>query len=131
MNMQNAIHPFISELYAINEYASAITIVNSSGTQILYQTENWDISYDIPQLLVTWNSQGSSVSVQGINYMALQNTPERLVCTNIKGQGHIVAARNGNVVGVAYFMPDADIGSSYTDLARAVMGINKQVGYQV
>ncbi|MFX1293303.1 MAG: hypothetical protein ACFFD2_00395 [Promethearchaeota archaeon] len=129
--MQDTIHPFITDLYGKNEYLSAITIVSSLNSSIIYQTENWDISPDIRHIISTWNSHGPSINVQGINYMALQNTPERIVCTNIKGQGHVVAAKDGNIIAIAYFLPDADIGSAYTDLARIVMGINKQLGNQL
>ncbi len=129
--MQSAIEPFITDLYNRNEYISAITIISASHNSILYQTDNWDISADFQNIISTWNSQGGSIEVQGIRYMALQNTPERLVCTNIKGQGHIIAAKDGNIIGVAYFLPDADIGSCYTDFARVIMEINRQIGNQV
>ncbi len=129
--MQGVIESTISNLFNKNQHISAVTIMSASNNSILYQTSNWDISHDIPKILTTWTSQGSSLSVQGINYMALQNTPERLVCTNIKKQGHIIVSKAGKVIAVAYFLPDADLGGSYTDLAHAVLTINQNVGKQL
>lgn len=125
MQLVNAL---ITELWNRNENVSAITILANSNHSIIYQTNNWDLSADIGTILNTWTSQGGSIEVQGIRYSTLQCTPERLICRNVRGQGAIVAAKEGNIIGVAYLLPDADVGGSYVDVARCVGAINKEIG---
>ena len=125
--MQN-VNAIITDLWNRNENVSAITILASSNNTIIYQTNNWDLSPDLGYIMNTWTSQGGSIEVQGIRYSTLQCTPERLVCRNVRGQGSIVAAKEGNIIGVAYLLPDADVGGSYIDVARCVGAINKEIG---
>lgn len=122
--MQN-IETILAGLWNANQYVSAITILHNSNSSIVYQTSNWDISPDLNSIWATWNSQGSAVEVQGIRYMTLQCTPERMVCSSLKGQGHIIAVNVGKLSAVAYVLPDGDVGGSYTDIARVVGEIGK------
>ncbi|HUX98899.1 MAG TPA: hypothetical protein VMV49_05055 [Candidatus Deferrimicrobium sp.] len=119
------IESIISQLWSINETISAITILSVSNNSIIYQSDNWDVSPDLQNILGAWNGQGASIEVQGIRYSTLQCTPERLVCTNVRGQGHIVGAKEGSVMGIAYLLPDASVGASYMDVARVVGEISK------
>ena len=125
--MQN-VNAIITDLWNRNENVSAITILASSNNTIIYQTNNWDLSPDLGIIMNTWTSQGGSIEVQGIRYSTLQCTPERLVCRNVRGQGAIVAAKEGKIIGIAYLLPDADVGGSYFDIARCVGAINKEIG---
>lgn len=122
--MQN-IETMLSELWNTNQYISAVTVIHNSNNSIIYQTSNWDITPDLGTIYSTWNGQGPSVEVQGIRYTTLQCTPERLVCSNLKGQGHIVAVNVGKLSAVAYVLPDGDVGGSYTDVARVVGSISQ------
>lgn len=124
------INPFIVDLWNKNENVSAIVILASSNNEILFQTDNWDIGYDLGNIMNTWNTQGGFVEVLGVRYSMLQCTPERFVATNIERKGHIVGAKDGNIIGLAYLLPDADVGGSYMDVARCVSEINKQIGNQ-
>jgi len=124
------ISPIITDLWNKNEYVSAITILTSSNNEIIYQTDNWDISYDIGNIMSTWSTEGSSIEILGIRYSTLQCTPERIVATNVRGQGHIIAAKGGKIIGVVYLLPGADVGGSYMDVARCVGTINLQIGSQ-
>lgn len=109
----------IQDLMNNNNTITAATVVAPEGT-VIYQTSNWDISSDIIGLLNSWRQEGSSVVVQGIKYSTLQCTPERLVSTNILGQGHIVASSERNRILIAYVTPDGGAGVAYMDVARAL-----------
>ncbi|MHA1266192.1 MAG: hypothetical protein ACTSRS_13245 [Candidatus Helarchaeota archaeon] len=122
--MQN-IESILSSLWQANQYISAITILHNSNNSILYQTSNWDITPDLNSIWSTWNGQGPAVEIQGIRYTTLQCTPERLVCSNLKGQGHIIAVNTGKISAIAYVLPDGDVGGSYTDVARVIGEIGK------
>lgn len=122
------VNALITELWNRNENVSAITILASTNHAIIYQTNNWDLTPDIGNILNTWTSQAGAITVQGIRYSMLQCTIERLICRNVGGQGGIVAAKEGNIIGVAYLLPNADLGGSYVDVARCVTAINKEIG---
>jgi hypothetical protein len=122
------VNALITDLWNRNEKVSAITILASSNHAIIYQTNNWDLTPDIGKILNTWTNQGGAIEVQGIRYSMLQCTPERLICRNVGGQGAIIASKEGNIIGVAYLLPDADLGGAYVDVARCVTTINKEIG---
>ncbi len=112
----------IRELINSNNTITAATLLTPEGN-IVFQTSNWDISSDIIGVLNSWRQQSPSVIVQGIKYSTLQCTPERLVSTNILGQGHIVASSERNKILLAYVTPDGGAGVAYMDVARALSQI--------
>lgn len=108
----------ITKLISSNDTITAVTIVNGAGN-IIYQTSNWDITSDVISVLNAWRKQEPSIIVQGIKYSTLQCTQERLVATNIMGQGHIVCANfKDAVITIAYITPDGGAGIAYMDIAR-------------
>jgi hypothetical protein len=112
----------IRDLMNTNNTITAVTLLSLEGT-VVYQTSNWDISPDIIQVLNAWRQQSPSVVVQGIKYSTLQCTPERLVSTNILGQGHIVASSERDRILLAYVTPDGGAGIAYMDVARTLTQI--------
>lgn len=113
---------FVRDLMTTNPTIMALTYMNDNGN-IIYQTSNWDISSDTITVLNAWRQQTPSVVVQGIKYSVLQCTPERLVSTNILGQGHIVASSERSRVLLAYVTPDGGAGIAYMDVARVLSQI--------
>lgn len=107
---------------ATNNTITAVTYTSMEGS-VIYQTSNWDISPDVIGVLNSWRQQSPSVLVQGIKYSTLQCTPERLVSTNILGQGHIVASSEKNRILLAYVTPDGGAGIAYMDVARILSQI--------
>jgi len=112
----------IRDLMNGNTTITAATVLTPEGN-IVFQTSNWDISSDVIGVLNSWRQQSPSVVVQGIKYSTLQCTPERLVSTNILGQGHIVASGEQSRVLLAYVTPDGGAGVAYMDVARALSQI--------
>jgi len=96
--MSSNIDTIINELLNEEQNVFGIAIIDKSGS-ILTQTENWDISGDlgmINKLLNTKLELGqkgmTSLAIQGIKYMIVENTEERKIGTNITGKGHIIIA---------------------------------------
>ena len=124
----------ITKLMEANNTVTAVTICDGQGS-VLFQTSNWDITSDIITLLSSWRQQQPSIVVQGIKYSTLQCTQERLVATNIMGQGHIVCAnfKDQNIT-IAYVTPDGGAGVAYMDVARTNDSIGTEAaatgGYQ-
>ena len=96
--MLSEIQSIINDLLNEEQNVFGIAIISKSGA-LITQTENWDISKDldtINELLQTKLELGqkgmSSISIQGIKYMIVENTEERKIGTNITGKGHIIIA---------------------------------------
>ena len=96
--MSTEIEALIDELLSEEQNVFGVAIINKSGS-ILTQTQNWNLSNDLKQineLLGTQLALGqkgmSSITIQGIKYMIVENTEERKIGTNITGKGHIIIA---------------------------------------
>jgi predicted regulator of Ras-like GTPase activity (Roadblock/LC7/MglB family) len=90
------IETIIDELLNEEQNIFGVAIVNKNGS-LLTQTNNWDISTDletISELLSTKLELGqkgmTSITIQGLKYMIVENTEERKIGTNLTGKGHII-----------------------------------------
>lgn len=96
--MSAEIEALIEELLSEEQNVFGVAIINKSGS-LLTQTQNWNLNNDLKQineLLGTQLALGqkgiSSITIQGIKYMIVENTEERKIGTNITGKGHIIIA---------------------------------------
>jgi predicted regulator of Ras-like GTPase activity (Roadblock/LC7/MglB family) len=109
----------IAQLQAKNPNVTAIAILTLDG-QVMYQTNNWNIVTDAPNLIAAWREKQPSIYVQGIKYSTLSSTDERLVATNVSGMGHIImATARYRALLMAYVTPQGDTQGSYVDVSRA------------
>ncbi len=93
-----------------------VGIISKAG-KLITQTENWDLNNDldlINELLnqkIELGAKGiSSITVQGIKYMIVENTEERKIGTNITGKGHLIVCPipiGGTGALVCYINPQA------------------------
>jgi len=93
-----------------------VGIISKAGI-LITQTENWDLNNDldlINELLnqkIELGAKGiSSITVQGIKYMIVENTEERKIGTNITGKGHLIICPvpvGGTGALVCYINPQA------------------------
>ena len=114
--MSSEIERLINELLNEEQNVHGVAIINTSGT-LITQTENWDISNDlslINELVQTKLALGekgiSSITIQGIKYMIVENTEERKIGTNITGKGHVIIAPvpiGGTGALICYINPQA------------------------
>lgn len=96
--MSAEIEAIIDELLSEEQNVFGVAIVNKSGS-LLTQTQNWNLSNDLDQINKLLNTQlalgqkgMSSITIQGIKFMMVENTEERKIGTNITGKGHIIIA---------------------------------------
>jgi len=96
--MSAEIEAIIDELLSEEQNIFGVAIISKSGS-LLTQTQNWNLKNDLEQinkLLGTQLALGqkgiSSITIQGIKYMMVENTEERKIGTNITGKGHIIIA---------------------------------------
>ena len=100
------------------------------GKDIIYSTDNWDISADIGRVISNWASMNAQfIMISGVKYSLLQCTSERLVATSIRGEGHIVGAKDEENKVIAYVEPDGPMNAAYMDTARALASLSSQGPY--
>ena len=114
--MSAEIESIIDDLLSEEQNIFGVAIINKSGT-LITQTENWDLSSDlgtINELLGAKLELGqrgmSSLTIQGIKYMMVENTEERKIGTNITGKGHVIIAPipvGGTGALICYINPQA------------------------
>ena len=92
------IESIIDELLNAEENVLGVAIIGKDGN-LITQTENWDIGGDLAilnellHLKLELGEKGiTSIVVQGIKYMIVENTEERKIGTNVTGKGHVVIA---------------------------------------
>lgn len=96
--MSAEIEALIDDLLNAEPNVFGVAVVSKVGA-LITQTANWDISNDISvinELLSTKLELGqkgmTSLSLQGIKFMIVENTEERKIGTNITGKGHVIIA---------------------------------------
>jgi len=114
--MSAEIESIIDDLLSEEQNIFGVALISKSGT-IITQTENWDLSNDlgtINELLGAKLELGqrgmSSLTIQGLKYMMVENTEERKIGTNIKGKGHVIIAPipvGGTGALICYINPQA------------------------
>ena len=112
----STIESIIDNLLDEEQNVHGVAIAGTDGT-LITQTENWEISGDlgpINELIQNNPDLGqkgiTSITVQGIKYMVVENTEERKIGTNITGKGHIIVAPvpiGGTGALICYINPQA------------------------
>ena len=107
----------------------AAAVVQGKDT-ILYSTDNWDISSDVGRVISSWIGMNARfVMVSGVKYSVLQCTSERLVATSIKGEGHIIGAKDEEHKILVYLEPDGEPMGATMDVARALSDLSAKQNY--
>lgn len=72
----------------------SIAVIEAENN-IVYSTDNWDISKDIEELNLIWDGLRSErIKISGIEYIILQCTQEILIATNLKKAGSLVGFKD-------------------------------------
>ena len=90
------IEGIIDDLLNEEQNIFGVAIISKDGN-LITQTENWDVSNDLKLLnellgqKLELGAKGiTSLAIQGIKYMVVENTEERKIGTNITGKGHLI-----------------------------------------
>ena len=94
--MSSEIESIIDDLLSEEQNIFGVAIISKDGT-LVTQTSNWDLTNDlglVNELLnqkLELGAKGiTSLTLQGIKYMIVENTEERKIGTNITGKGHLI-----------------------------------------
>jgi len=100
------------------------------GKEIVYSTDNWDISADIGRVISSWIGQNAQfIMMSGVKYSILQCEPERLVATNLRGEGSIVCAKDEEFKIIVYLEPDGYAPGAAMDVQRALGTMSTKGAY--
>ncbi|TFG03483.1 MAG: hypothetical protein EU542_02055 [Promethearchaeota archaeon] len=109
---------------------SIIAAAVLQGSNIIYSTDNWDISADVNKVVSSWNSMNAQfIMISGVKYSILQCTTERLVATSIRGEGHIIGSKDEEHKIIVYLEPDGEAMGATMDTARALSEISSKGNY--
>lgn len=101
----------------------AVAIVEGENN-IVYSTDNWDISADVENVCSSWNSMRAPfIIVSGVKYMLLECEIDSLVATSIKKEGHIVGVKNEERKIITYVEPDGDRKAAIVELSRVLQAM--------
>jgi hypothetical protein len=110
------IESIIDNLLDDEQNIFGVAIISKNGG-LITQTENWDLNPDLPlinellnQKLALGEKGITSLTIQGIKYMIVENTEERKIGTNITGKGHLIICPipiGGSGALVTYINPQA------------------------
>jgi len=107
-----------------------IAAVVIKGKDIIYTTDNWDISGDVDRVVSSWTGQNAQfLMVSGVKYSVLQMETERLVAISLKGEGSICAAKDEEHKLICYLQPDGDARGAIMDVQRTVGVMSTQGPY--
>jgi hypothetical protein len=100
------------------------------GRDLVYTTDNWDISGDVSRIISSWTGQNAQfIMVSGVKYSMLQMEAERMVAISLKGEGSICAAKDDEHKLICYLQPDGDARGAIMDVQRAVGTMSSQGPY--
>ncbi len=91
------------ELTQADQNIWGVTVLDASGN-VVYKTENWDISAEVAAVSHT-NEKTSSIELSGVRYVVVENIPERIIATNVTGKGHLILCPAGRGKVVCYINP--------------------------
>ena len=103
----------------------AVAVFKPSG-ECVYTTDNWQSAATEGQVILNaWRSGKTQFSFGGVNFSVLKADPERLIATNVGGQGNIIGTKsvNGKYLVVGFVSPGVDFMIAYRDLAQFADGI--------
>ena len=109
---------------------SILAVAVLKGKDIVYSTDNWDISGDVGRLVSSWAGQNAqSIMVSGVKYSVLQCEQERLVAISMKGEGGICAAKDDEHKVICYLEPDGDARGAVMDVQRTLGSLGSNTPY--
>lgn len=113
-----------------NDPSIIAAAVIEGGSNIVYSTDNWDISGDVGRVVSSWNSLNAQfIMISGVKYSMLAQTPEGFTATSIRGEGHIVGAKDEDRKLIAYIEPDGNLLGAQMDVQRAIGDMSTKGGY--
>lgn len=105
----------------------AFGVISASG-QVLWQSNNWDLSADAASLVAAVSGRSPSVTQNQVKYSTIRSSPESLVARSIAGHGILILAKIDDDKWVcAWASPDAAPDQIYVDVDRAARALKGKI----
>lgn len=104
---------------------AAIAVVSDSG-DLIYQTENWDLT-NHTNILLNVIKGDHSFTLSDVEYSVVETTSEGIIGTNNKGMGHVIFAPFQGGLLVSYAMPQADPPKALAFLKTYAVRLNGKI----
>ena len=102
-------------------------VITLSG-QVLWQSNNWDLTQDAAGLAAALTKGAPSVVQGNVKYSTLRVTPDSLVARSVAGNGILILARiEGDKFVVAWADPSAAPDQVYVDVDRAAKKLKGKI----
>jgi hypothetical protein len=107
----------------------AFGVISESG-QVLWQSNNWDLTADAASLMSAVKSSASSIVQNQVKYSTMRSTPESLVARNVQGSGILILTKvdtAGDRWVVAWADAAAQPDGVYVDVDRAAKTLRGKI----
>ncbi|MFW9927032.1 MAG: profilin family protein [Candidatus Thorarchaeota archaeon] len=107
----------------------AFGVITESG-QVLWQSNNWDLTAEAASLISAVKSRSSSVVQNSVKYSTMRSTPESLVARNVQGSGILILTKidaAGDRWVVAWADASAQPDGVYVDVDRAAKTLRGKI----
>jgi len=112
---------------ASGQMVQAFGVITTEG-QVLWQSNNWDLTAEAQSLVSAISQGASSVTQNQIKYSTIRTTPDSLVARNVQGNGILLLARIDAVkFVVAWAAADAQPDLIYVDVDRAARSLKGRI----
>jgi hypothetical protein len=102
--------------------------VITEGGQVLWQSNNWDLTADAGSLMSAVKAASPAVTQNNVRYSTMRSTPDSLVARNVQGNGIIILAKiEAEKWVVAWVAPDAQPDGVYVDVDRAAKTLRGRI----
>jgi hypothetical protein len=108
---------------------TAFGVITESG-QVLWQSNNWDLTADAANLIAAVRSRSPSIIQNQVKYSTMRTTPESLVARSIGGSGILVLSKVDAASDrwvVAWADPNAQPDGIYVDVDRAAKTLKGRI----
>ncbi|TFH08524.1 MAG: hypothetical protein E4H14_06275 [Candidatus Thorarchaeota archaeon] len=102
--------------------------VITEGGQVLWQSNNWDLTADATSLMTAVKSKSPAITQNNVRYSTMRSTPDSLVARNIQGNGILMFAKiEADKWVIAWVAPDAQPDGVYVDVDRAAKTLKGKI----
>ncbi|UCD01886.1 MAG: hypothetical protein JSV23_02375 [Promethearchaeota archaeon] len=108
-----------------NMKIAGVAVVSDSGN-LIFQTENWDLTNHTDMVLNVIKGNRSFV-LSNTEFSVVESTTEGIIGTNNSGMGHVIFVPFQGGVLVSYAMPQADPPKALSFLKTYAMRLNGKV----
>ncbi|MFX1257727.1 MAG: hypothetical protein ACFFAN_07710 [Promethearchaeota archaeon] len=100
------------------------------NNDIVYSTDNWDITADLENISSCWNKMNAQfIVISGVKYSILHCEIDSLVATSVRGKGHIVGAKDEDRKIIAYLKPEGDKKAAIVEVSKVLEAIHSNKPY--